>query len=377
MKIAKRLLPFFALILAVIFFGCSHEDKQEVKAAIKSDLDLLKNLDSDTTNKYISYKELFPDATENTKQSDEINEVFSLFFQDFNYKILDIDVDSKRETAKASLRLVTLDARALAEDFAASRLKYEILEAADDDSENTEESSVSLQERYLILGKLLKKKDYKPVERNAVIELTASKDSKKETWEIKRTYTLENDLVGGLMTYLSDPDILSPEDTLTVYLKTLKKMNQKEMSSFLGVESLLNSSDSAKNQIASALVDQVHNTFDYKFTDSRVNGYNAAVTAEITTFDSEAILTAYQEQLDRYLASPDAVIDGSAKRLRKCYELLCEVIEANQTTRTTETTLRLINDGASWKLSDDSGALGSAIFGTLTTTPVDEAEEEP
>ena len=45
------------------------------------------------------------------------------------------------------------------------------------------------------------------------------------------------------MTYLSDPDILSPEDTLAVYLKTLKKMDMEEMSNYLGVESILNTSD--------------------------------------------------------------------------------------------------------------------------------------
>lgn len=372
MKIAKRLLPFLLVILAAFFFGCSHKDKKEVEAVIKNELDLLKNLDADTTNKYISYKELFPDATENTNQSDEIKEVFSLFFQDFNYKILDIDVDSEKETAKASLRLFTLDARALAADFAASRLKHEILGAADDTSENTKENSVSLADRYLILNELLKEKKYKQVERNAVIELSASKDGNDETWAIKRTYTLENDLVGGLMTYLSDPDILSPEDTLTVYLKTLKKMDKEEMSSFLGVESLLNSSDSDKNKIASALVQQVHNNFDYEFKDCQLDGYSAAVTAEITTFDSEAILEAYQSKLDKYLASPEAVIDGSSKRLQKCYDMLLEEIETNEATRTTETILHLINDGASWKLSDESGALGNAIFGTLTTTPVNE-----
>lgn len=51
-------------------------------------MDRLKDLDSKTTQKYISYKEMFPDATENTELSDEINNVFSLFFQKFDYKIL-------------------------------------------------------------------------------------------------------------------------------------------------------------------------------------------------------------------------------------------------------------------------------------------------
>ena len=62
------------------------------------------------------------------------------------------------------------------------------------------------------------------------------------------------------MTYLSDSDLMSPEETLSVYLDTLKTMDSKQMGNYLGLESLLNTSDSAKNSIASALVDQVHKT---------------------------------------------------------------------------------------------------------------------
>ena len=48
----------------------------------------------------------------------DIEEVFfSLFSQDFDYKILDVNVDKDKQSAQANLRLVTLDAHALAEDF--------------------------------------------------------------------------------------------------------------------------------------------------------------------------------------------------------------------------------------------------------------------
>ena len=54
MKIAKGLMPFLLIILAVICLtGCSHVDKTDVQAVITNELDLLKNLDSDTTQKYV------------------------------------------------------------------------------------------------------------------------------------------------------------------------------------------------------------------------------------------------------------------------------------------------------------------------------------
>lgn len=371
MKITKRLLPFLLVILAVIGIGCSHVDKTDVEEVIISELDLLKNLDTKTTQKYISYQELFPDASKDNGLPEEVNEVFSLFFQNFDYKILDIDVDKENETAEASIRLTTMDAKILAEDFTEEELRQEILQSAEKDSQNTEENTFSLEERYMILHSLLKENTYETVETDCTMQLV-NNGGEKDDWEIKRTHSLENDLVGGLTAYLSDPDILPPEDTLAVYLNTLKTMDTDEMSNYLGVESILNTSNEAKQAIASALVEQVHKCFNYEVTKTSIDGYTASIETEITTFDSDSILSSYQEELDAYLSSPDAVIDGSENRYRKSYELLLNSIEKNDSVTTSPATFTLVNDGAQWKLQNDTNELGNAIFGTLITTPVSE-----
>lgn len=378
MKITKRLLPLFLVVLMIvgIGIGCSNVDKTDVEEVIISELDLLKNLDTKTTQKYISYKELFPDATEDNELSDKVKEVFSLFFQNFDYKILDIDVDNENSSAVASIRLTTVDAHQLAMDFAEELLRQEILQAAKSGSQSTEATLFSMEDRYLILNSLLKKNSYDTVETTCNMHLVnTSNENEKDEWEIRRTHTLENNLVGGLMTYLSDPDILSPEDTLAVYLKTLKKMNVDEMTNYLGAENILNTSDEEKNAIASALVEQVHQCFNYEVKDCSVHGYTATIQADITTFDSDAILSAYQKELNTYLESPDAVIDGSEKRYKKSYELLLKNIEANESIKTSSAEFKLINDGASWKLDNDNSELGNAIFGTLITTSVSDAAD--
>lgn len=374
MKIVKGLAPFLLLIFAVsMIIGCSHTDKTDVEGVITNELDLLKNLDSDTAQKYISYKELFPDATEKTERSKEVEEVFSLFFQDFDYRILRIKVDRDKKEASANLKLTTIDARALARDYTISHLEEAILNAADSASQNTEEQSDSMEDRYLILNELLKDHTYKTVETDCTLTLqNISTDG--EEWEIKRTHDLENSLVGGLITYLGDSDLLTPEETLTVYLNTLKTMDQDQMSNYLGLESLLSTSDAAKNSIASALVEQMHKNFDFKITDSTVESYQAVIQTEITTFDSDAILKAYQEELNEYLSSPEAVIDGAQKRYNHSLELLLRNIEKNTGTLTHPAVFVLTNDGASWKLQDDGHSIGAGIFGNLSVTPV--AEEE-
>ena len=371
MKTVKYLLAFFFVFLAVSVCGCSYSAKTSAEKAIKKDLDLLKNLDSETTMKYISYQELFPDSDDNTELSDDIKEVFSLFFQNFDYKILDVSTDQNQETASAQLRLTTLDAQALARDFVSQSLQDEILKAASGDK-NTEENENSLEQRYLRLHKLLKNNSYKTVDRNASIQLINHGSPSNPNWEITHSYSLENDLVGGLITYLSDPDLVPPDETLGVYLKTLQEMDVQQMSNYLGLDSILNTSDPAKNAIASALMEQLHSCFNYKITDTSVSGYLAEVQADLTTFDSDSILSQYEEELNTYLASADAVIDGSQKRYNKSHELLLDSIKNNTTTTTANATFHLTNDGVSWKLEDAGTELGNAIFGTLTASPVPE-----
>ena len=196
MKTVKYLLAFFFVFLAVFMCGCSHSAKTSAEKAISKDLDLLKNLDSDTTMKYISYQELFPDSENNAELSDDIKEVFSLFFRNFDYKILDISVDQNQKTASALIRLTTLDAETLAKDFISASLQNEILETASGE-ENTDKNSNSLEERYLLLHKLLKNNSYNTAERNTSVQLINHGSSSEPDWEITHSASLENDLVGG------------------------------------------------------------------------------------------------------------------------------------------------------------------------------------
>lgn len=373
MKSVKPLLPLLLLFCTFFLCGCTGKEEKKIDEVVKQELDQLKNLDSHTTQKYISYQELFPGDTKDTANSSDIEEVFSLFFQDFDYKILDVNVDKDKQSAQANLRLVTLDAHALAEDFSKAQLKQEISQAAS--SDEASQQTISLEDRYMILDELLKDNDYQTVERNCTISLTATEQDSETRWEIRRTNTLENDLVGGLMNYLTDPDILAPEDTILVYLDTLKNMSTEELGNYLNADSILSTEDPAKISMAEALVKQVHSSFDYSIGETNVSGYTATVTVNITTFDSDAILENYQKELDTYLASVDAVIDGSQKRYEKSYSLLVDYIEKNTATKTVETVFTLINDGASWKLEDAGTVFGQALFGTLSSSPVEDNQE--
>ena len=84
------------------------------------------------------------------------------------------------------------------------------------------------------------------------------------TGEITHSSSLENELVGGLITYLSDPDLVPPAETLTVYLKTLQEMDVQQMANYLGLDSILNTSDSAKKCHCFCPYGTVSLLFNYK-----------------------------------------------------------------------------------------------------------------
>lgn len=375
MKSVRFLLPLLLLLCTFSLCGCTSKEEKKIEDAVKQELDQLKDLDSITTQKYISYQELFPGEPEDITISSDIEEVFSLFFQDFDYKIQNVDVDNDKKEANVSLQLSTLDARTLAEDYAQASLETAILKAAASDTSATEETTDSLEERYVLLDSLLKKNKYETVTRDCTMTLRNT-GADHDEWEIQKSHSLENDLVGGLISYLSDNNLLSPEETLTIYLNTLKSMNTEQMGDYLGIESLLNTSDSDKNSIASALVEQVHQNFDFKITSCKEQGYTATISTEITTFDSSAILNTFSEEQDAYLSSADAVIDGSEKRYLKTLEMLLNDIENNAATITSTADFHLTNDGVSWKLDDSNTTIGNAIFGTLSSSPVNEETAE-
>ena len=375
MNINKHLIPLvcvlFFLFAVSVSSGCFRKNESDVKSVVRNELDQLKNLDSETTQKYIPYTELFPDATENTDLTDEINETFSLFFRKFNYKISDVIVGTANHSATVSVKLTTIDSKVLARDFKAELLRTQITESAQAQKGSIKDSSRSLEAHYLILNHLLNTNDYDTAETDCNIQLVNTGNDKKEKWKIQRTNSLEDDLVGGLIADLADPDILSPEDTLTVYLDTLEKLDLQEMSSYLGVGNIMNTSDSSRNSIATALAEQIHKNFKYLIKSSSENGYNATVTTQITTFDSDSILSEYQSELDKYLISANAVIDGSQKRYEKSLEILLDCISKNTAVTVNDVAFVFINDGVSWKLQDEGSTLGNAIFGNLADSPLD------
>ena len=336
MKTFRRLFPVL-MVLFVFFAGCASSGNSEIRKAIDEELGQLKKLDSG-----------FQDAS-------------SLFFKDFDYKILSVDVDKEKKNADASVRITTLDAGDLARDYKSALLETEIQKAAASSSGGT----VSSSEKDRLLYDLLSKNSYNTIRNTTDISLS----QKDGQWTLNRTESLRDILSGGLYSGLEDPDLLSPSETLDIYLRSIKNMDASQLTNYLGVDSITATDSESKKAIAQALLLQMQQHFDYEITDTSWKGRTAVVTAGITTFDSDAILDAYQTDMDAYLSSPDAVIDGAEKRTAIAQEKLLGYITDNTSTLTSEADFEMENDGTGWRLIHPGEDLGNALFGSLISVP--------
>ncbi len=355
----KRLIQaklFFALLIMLSLTGCGNTEQRQVKKAVVSEFDRLKELNSKTVQSYLASESLFPDASTSQAPPAVIEEVASLFFKNFDYKILKIH--AAETTASCRLQITTLDAHALAKDYQREYLTQVIMAAANGQAY----TDISLEQRYLLIKDLMEKNAYQTISNSCNINLV--KD--KRRWKIQRDADLNNQLVGGFITAAANPYLLTPADTVDVYFGALKNMDASQLSVYLGLNALFSESDENSQALANALLKQVHACFNHRVVNSQDNGTTARVDTEITSFSYDAIVSEYNKKLDDYLNTTDALIDGPSGRLTKSNELLLGCINDNDATQVQTISLNLVNDGVSWKLKSSS-QLGTALFGEFNT----------
>ena len=71
------------------------------------------------------------------------------------------------------------------------------------------------------------------------------------------------------------------------------------MCNYLGVSSLLNTDDDIKTRLPPPLQSRCTKNFDYEIAECTTDGYLSSIEAELTTFDSDAIMDSYQKRIQR------------------------------------------------------------------------------
>lgn len=347
-----QLLAVFLILHSLI------PEKLAARAAVREEFETLKNLDADDVDSYISYGDIFPNSRTGDIVSQEISEVFPLFFQHFDYKIQSVSILSEGKRASAKVSLDVLDAQALAKDFEKTYMEKQISSKA-----NPSSVEYSAEDSYLLLASLLKSGSYGTKEIDAEVTLICTDGE----WEVERTDELDEQLTGYFAQSASSPDLFTPSEVVEIHFDTLKTFGPEQLRRYFHIEDWLSMSDQSYiNDISQALAEQIHTYFEYEITDCKyVSDAEASVSMKITSLDFNKILKNYADEILAYNQTSQALQDGNSGRLKRANELLLECISSNADAASVEVKVTLTNSGTGWKMVHYEDAT-QAILGNIS-----------
>ena len=343
------------LFLAVTLGGCDQGERSLVYTAAEEELNRLKNIDQEWFRQYKAYEGLFPDAAQDEALSNEIAEVFSLFFQDFSYRLGKPEIWEEEGRALVAVHASVKDGTALARDYAKAQIREELVRSA-----AGADLTLTDKDRYGILAELLEEGSY-PSERDFSLELRRS----EERWHAVSSVNLENELMGGFPGAVSDTFLLGPDETLSAWLDGICSLDTDQLGSLLGLSGLSAQLDPTLSPVVSALTQEIQDCFDYEILSYEQKGFHASVEVRITSLSFAAIQEAFDKSLTSYLGTAESVIAGEEARYEKACQLLLSSILDNKLTSEATYTIEMVHDGTGWGFQEEDFNFGSTMLGIL------------
>lgn len=350
----KRHLRSLILFICSAFLltGCGYAGPEK---AVRKELDSLKKLNEATISSFISYEDIRVSSDPSSQYTDsDATEAIKLFFRDFQYHIDSSSQDKEGTTATVNVSITNLDAQALAKDLCREIYRNSLSYSNAEDASDEHPSSFSL------MKKCLQDHEYPQKTTTATFHLTCQ----DKIWKIQESAQLENELTGGLVTCLSDPYLLSPEEILDLTLAPFKDFSSEDWQSYLNISDVFAVGTPQADEIDHLLFDQISNFFDYRITDVTQDGDSAQVTVHITSLDLNSVIENCLDPLRDYGSSTESIRASSEEFNQKTGEILINALKENTKSTVTQVTVFLHNDGHTWdpSLSED---FTDALLGNL------------
>lgn len=349
----KKKFYFLILLLAfslLFLAGCAGKEERAVKKTVKAQLEQLKDSDTAVVQDFLSTGEILPEKLQDETLSQELADIYSLFYQKFSYRIKDVSV--KENQAHVTAKIKTLDSKALATDFLKAALKEHIKTSV------SSSETFALEDSYLLLKDLMKSEEYETVSLTADIQLKKA----KKGWEIVSTQELDNALTGNFLKYTTDAKLLSPKDIVKVHFDTMKSFSPQDLRAYLHLDSILNTDQQYQTSLGEVLAEQISKHFRYKILKETSDSTQAVVQVSITSVDFHSIINSYKKKASKWLKTSDALSAGTQGRREKEREILISCIKKNKKTSSQKLDIHLVNDGVNWKIQMDD-EISNALFG--------------
>lgn len=342
---------FLCLFFAVILSGCS-ANKNSPKSVVKRELNLIKDLDEETIESFSSYKI----SSENENIPDEVREstleAMKLFFQNFSYKIENTNVTE--DQAVVTVAITNIDAQTLANDLCRAIIADSLNHPA-----KAEQSSVAFYSDLLI--QLLTQKQYELKTTTLDIPLEKSEG----IWTIISSDKLEDGLVGGLSSYMMDPNIVSAEELVEINLNHFQNMTPDQFLSYFGIDDIFSTSSSIANDIDLSFASQILNNLTFEIISSHQDDSSAEVLVDITNLDLYSVLDSYKYALLAYAETADPILATEQERNEKTAFLLLESLQDADEVTTNTISIQLKNTGLIWEIQN-TAELTEAVLGNIT-----------
>lgn len=334
----KKLRNIFFLLVTLVFALTSCGARTPEKL-VKSELELIKKLDEKTITNFVSYEDIVQTKSRGTDIGEETTEAVKLFFQNFDYEIL--STVSNEDTATVTVSIQNLDASALAHDLCLTLLKKSVVPEADDSS--------GMKSYFTILRDILKNNTYEMKTTEAHFELVRLSGG----WSIQNTVALEDELVGGLITHLNDPYLLTPKEVAEATFQAFQDFSPEEWAAYLDMHDVFAIGSSLSDDVDQSLASQIARHFSYSITQLKINedGNTANAHADITSLDMTSVFNSYKEKLLRYAETTESVRASDSEIADKSALFLKEALDANDDTILCSVPLSFTNNGSSWEMT--------------------------
>lgn len=327
-------------------------------AAVKSELEQIRKLDEETIQTFVSYENM---VSENMISSNpasmetgaETTEAIELFFQNFQYHIYSEEIDGDHATV--NVEIINIDTHALARDLCRSLTAHSLNLRSD-----TLEPK-SLNDCFVLLRDTLKTNRYALISSTACFHLT----KEGRVWVIQTDETLQDELVSGFISWMNDPDILSAEEVLTIYLDEFEALTAQEWIDYLQIDDIFDTgSASLSPEVDRYYMEKITEYFSCTIDSCRTNGSSADADITVRSIDMPGVLENYKQKLLEFAQTAEAITCDDTALADTSARFLLEALEESAEPASSEITVHLYNDGRTWQLeiSDD---LTDAFLGNI------------
>lgn len=347
MKNNKLFLLIF-LCTSLLLTGCGYAGPEK---AVKQELSLIQKLDESTIKAFISYEDIRISGSASAEVDPDAAEAVKLFFQNFKYKILSSSVSDDETTATVTISVKNLDAKALAKDLCLAMINAS--------ARQTDAATVS---SFTLMKKCLEKNTYPEVKTEAVFHLT----NQSGNWVIQESAELEDQLTGGLVSYLQDPYLLTPEEVLAATLEPLQTFDAQMWCEYLDLNDVFSTDSSVSEEIDLALADRLAEYYDYEILGSTQDDKTAYVEVKMSSLNLTEVMDQCRSALLAYAQTTESIRATDTELAEKTAQILLESLNACTSASETTLTVRMVNNGYTWEVLLDD-LFSDALLGGIDT----------